>query len=55
MTKTDIRAEFLRLGLVGIEEIFDIYEASTGWIVETEQYTFVYDEEREKFVNVTGY
>jgi len=53
MSKSEIRAAFLNQ--VGIEEIFDIYETCTGWTVETEQYTFIYDMEREKFVNVTGY
>jgi len=53
MTKSEIRAAFIHQ--VGVEEIFDVYEANVGWTVEVEQYTFVYDMEREKFVNVTGY
>jgi len=53
MTKLEIRTEFIQQ--IGIKEIIDIYETSAGWTVETEQCTFVYDREREKFVNVTGY
>ena len=53
MSRQQIRAAFVQQ--VGIEDIFDIYETQGEWTVETEQYTFVYDMEREKFVNVTGY